>query len=118
MNGRMDHDRRDLSAGAAPLPDWTRFVPVALVAAGALLIALLIHEPADEGVWFWSSESSSPSESWWSSDTPSEPSSWWSSEPSSDTPSEPGSWWPFEPSSDGDQSSTSSQTGADDESDR
>ena len=96
-------------AGAEPLPEWARFLPVALVATGALVIALSLHEPADEGASFWSLDSSSSSESgsWWSSDTPSEPSSWWSSEPSeSSTAAAPV------------QSYTSPQTGGDNETGR
>jgi hypothetical protein len=63
-------------AGVEPLPDWARFVPVALVATGALVITLFLHEPADEAASFWSFGSPSSSEpgSWWSSDEPSEPS--------------------------------------------
>lgn len=134
MADAMDPDRKVEAAGAGrpaqlasvgPLPEWARFVPVALVATGALVIGLILHEPADEAASFWSFDSSSSSEPgfWWSSDTPSEPGSWWSS----DSLSEPGSWWssdePSEPSASSSgaapvRSDTSSQAVGDDEAGR
>ena len=130
MADAMDPDRTTEATGAdrpaplasvGPLPDWARFLPVALVATGALVIALSLHEPADEDASFWTFDSSSSSESssWWSSDEPSESNSGWLS----DTLSEPGSWWSSEPSEPSSaavpvQSYTSPQTDGDDETGR
>ena len=80
--------RKAEAAGAAhpaplgsvePLPEWARFVPVALVATGALVITLFLDEPAGQSDPYWPFDASTSAEldSWWSSDEPAESNSWW-----------------------------------------